>query len=304
MDHISPAKPNPYTGGTLDRAAHRRDDEAWIAAALGNPASRFVLFWQGKALITGVEAREPRIEFSPRPYGEYPTVFLGLHEERPVFTADISVLVEPHASLSLPELPFTDMRQITGALPPDDATILATARAMLHWRAKTGFCSVCGAANKPIRGGYVMLCTGCGTEHFPRTDPAVIMLVAKDDKILLGQSHKFPPERNFYSTLAGFVEPGESLEDAVRREVLEEVGVRVGKVAYHSSQPWPFPASLMLGYYAEAMSEEITLETAEMRDARWFTPADIANRKALGFNLPPHDSIARRLIDDWLTTQS
>jgi NAD+ diphosphatase len=145
-----------------------------------------------------------------------------------------------------------------------------------------------------------MLCTQCGEEHFPRTDPAVIMLVARRGRILLGQSHKFPKDRNFYSTLAGFVEPGESLEDAVRREVFEEVGVRVGEVRYHSSQPWPFPASLMLGYYAEALSEEIVLETAEMRDARWFTSADIENRKDLGFNLPPHDSIARRLIDDWL----
>jgi NAD+ diphosphatase len=129
------------------------------------------------------------------------------------------------------------------------------------------------------------------------------MLVARGDRLLLGQSHKFPKERNFYSTLAGFVEPGESLEDAVRREVFEEVGVLVGAVRYHSSQPWPFPASLMLGYYAEALSEEIVLETAEMRDARWFSRADIEDRKSLGFNLPPQDSIARRLIDDWLNSQ-
>jgi NAD+ diphosphatase len=300
MDNITPAKPNPYTGGKLDRAAHRREDEMWIDAALRDSASQFVLFWQGKTLIAGLEERAPRIEFSTRPHGHFPTVFLGLHEEHAVFAADISVLVEPHASLSLPDLPFTDMRQITGTLPADDATILATARAMLHWHAKTKFCAVCGAATQPVRGGYVMHCTACGTEHFPRTDPAVIMLVFKGDQILLGQSHKFPPERNFYSTLAGFVEPGESLEDAVRREVFEEVGVTIGKVAYHSSQPWPFPASLMLGYYAEALTHEITLETAEMRDARWFTRADIENRKDLGFNLPPHDSIARRLIDDWM----
>jgi NAD+ diphosphatase len=129
------------------------------------------------------------------------------------------------------------------------------------------------------------------------------MLVTRGDRLLLGQSHKFPTERNFYSTLAGFVEPGESLEDAVRREVFEEVGIRVGAVAYHSSQPWPFPASLMLGYYAEALDETIVLETAEMRDARWFSRAAIENRKALGFNLPPQDSIARRLIEDWLASQ-
>jgi NAD+ diphosphatase len=145
-----------------------------------------------------------------------------------------------------------------------------------------------------------MLCTKCETEHFPRTDPAVIMLVTKDDKLLLGQSHRFPKERNFYSTLAGFVEPGESLEDAVRREVFEEVGIIVGEVKYHSSQPWPFPASLMLGYYGQALTENITLQTSEMRDAQWFTRDQIENRQSLGFNLPPHDSIARRLIDDWM----
>lgn len=300
MDHITPSRPNPYTGGTLDRAAHKREDAAWVDAALNHPASRFAVFWQGKTLVSGLEAKAPQAALAARPEVSAPAIFLGLQHGIPIFTIDISAIENPHEALSLPDAPFTDMRQITGTLHPDDATILATARAMLHWHAKNKFCSVCGAANTPVRGGYVLQCSQCGTEHFPRTDPAVIMLVAREDKILLGQSLKFPIERNLYSTLAGFVEPGESLEDAVRREVLEEVGVRVGTVRYHSSQPWPFPASLMLGYYALALTEEITLETAEMRDARWFTRTDIANRAALGFNLPPHDSIARRLIDDWL----
>ncbi len=151
-----------------------------------------------------------------------------------------------------------------------------------------------------MRGGYVLVCTQCGAENFPRTDAAVIMLVTRGEKLLLGQSQNFPPERNMYSTLAGFVEPGESLEDAVRREVFEEVGVRVGEVAYHSSQPWPFPGSLMLGFYGEGLSEEIVLDPVEMRDAKWFSREEIANREALGFNLPPDVSIARRLIEDWL----
>ncbi len=126
------------------------------------------------------------------------------------------------------------------------------------------------------------------------------MLVTRGDRALLGQSLRFPVDRNWYSTLAGFVEPGESLEDAVRREVFEEVGVRVGEVMYHSSQPWPFPASLMFGYYAEALNDDIVLEVDEMRDARWFTRADIGNRAALGFELPPPGSIARLLIEDWV----
>jgi NAD+ diphosphatase len=296
MDHITPSRPNAYTGGTLNRAAHHREDDSWIAAAIADPASRFVVFLQGRTLIAGMEQRAPRAALVARP-NVSSFIFLGLQDGTPIFAA---ALDSPEDLTDAPDAAFTDMRGITGNLTPDDATILATARAMLHWHAKTRFCSVCGGRNKPIRAGYVMLCTQCGEEHFPRTDPAVIMLVARRGRILLGQSHKFPKDRNFYSTLAGFVEPGESLEDAVRREVFEEVGVRVGEVRYHSSQPWPFPASLMLGYYAEALSEEIVLETAEMRDARWFTSADIENRKDLGFNLPPHDSIARRLIDDWL----
>jgi NAD+ diphosphatase len=292
MQRIIPRRPNAYTGGTLDRAAHRREDAGWIADAFAHGGSRFVLFEQGRALIENGADGAPRAVFVGPPEGAFAWVFLGLQDGVPVFAADVSGMDAPAQ--------FTDMRALTGLLPADDATILATARAMLHWRAQTGFCSVCGGKNVPERGGYVMRCNACGTEHFPRSDPAVIMLVAKDDRLLLGQSHKFPVDRNFYSTLAGFVEPGESLEDAVRREVFEEVGVRVGDVAYHSSQPWPFPASLMVGFYAEALSEEIVLEVGEMRDARWFTRADIENRKALGFSLPPVDSIARRLIEAWL----
>jgi NAD+ diphosphatase len=300
MDNITPSRPNTYTGGTLNRAGHLREDETWIAGALADQAARFMLFWQGKALIAGLMQRAPRAHGVTRPRIELATTFLGLQDDAPVFAADISHLENPYEAIDPGDAEFTDMRAINGALPADDATILATARAMLHWQSKTKFCSVCGAKTIPTRAGYVMLCTACETEHFPRTDPAVIMLVTKDDKLLLGQSHKFPKERNFYSTLAGFVEPGESLEDAVRREVFEEVGVKVGRVKYHSSQPWPFPASLMLGYYAQALTEEIVLETAEMRDAEWFTRKQLENPQALGFNLPPQDSIARRLIEDWM----
>jgi NAD+ diphosphatase len=300
MDHITPSRPNAYTGGTLNRAAHLREDAAWIDAALADAATRFVVFWDGKTLIEGMVRRAPAAFPVARPRADVTAIFLGLQDGVPFFAADLSGVENPYALVDAGESEFTDMRAMTGALNPDDATILATARAMLYWQSKTRFCAVCGGKTRPVKAGYVMLCTQCETEHFPRTDPAVIMLVTKGDRLLLGQSHKFPKERNFYSTLAGFVEPGESLEDAVRREVFEEVGITVGQVTYHSSQPWPFPASLMLGYYAEALTEEIVLETAEMRDARWFTRGQIEDRAALGFNLPPHDSIARRLIEDWL----
>ena len=298
MQYIAPTRPNAYTGGTLDRAGHRREDTAWLATARISPASRHCLFWHGKALVQG--DAEPTASLLPSPMPHGPWVFLGLQNGTPIFASDLSAHDDPLALLPPNAGVFTDLRSLTALLPADDATILATARGMLHWRATHKFCPRCGGATNPVRGGYVLECAQCGAEHFPRTDAAVIMLVTNGDKLLLGQSHKFPPERNFYSTLAGFVEPGESLEDAVRREVFEETGIITGEVRYHSSQPWPFPASLMLGYYAEALSETITLDTTEMRDARWFTREDIANRKALGFNLPPPDSIARRLIEDWL----
>jgi NAD+ diphosphatase len=282
----------------LVRAVHRRSDTAWLNAALASPQSRFVLFWHGKALLTPGVA--PQAVLLPKPALDGPWVFLGLVAEAPVFALDISALAEPPA---VAEGEFTDLRSLTALLPPLDAELLATARGMLHWRATHKYCPACGGATMPMRGGWVLHCTACGRENFPRIDAAVIMLVTRGGKLLLGQSHRFPPERNFYSTLAGFVEPGESLEDAVRREVFEEVGVRVGEVVYHSSQPWPFPASLMFGFYAAGLSDEIVLEEEEMRDARWFTPEEIANRKALGFSLPPKDSIARRLIEDWLTNE-
>jgi NAD+ diphosphatase len=297
MRAITPTRPNAYTGGSLDRAGARREDAAWLAAAHADAASRHVYLWRGQALMHGDPPRAVLAATAPaHAPTDTPWIFVGLQNGVPLFAHDLSAEDAPATMGGT----YTELRALTSLLPPDDATILATARGMLHWRATTRFCPRCGAGLLPQRGGYVLHCPGCCTEQFPRTDAAVIMLVTDGQRLLLGQSHKFPIDRNFFSTLAGFVEPGESLEDAVRREVLEEVGVRVGDVAYHSSQPWPFPASLMLGYYAQALSTDITLDETEMRAARWFTRADIANRKALGFNLPPADSIARRLIEDWL----
>ena len=148
----------------------------------------------------------------------------------------------------------------------------------------------------------MLVCTGCKAEHFPRTDPAVIMMVTREDRALLGHSQRFP-RANMYSTLAGFVEPGESLEEAVRREVLEESGIAVGQVWYHSSQPWPFPGNVMLGFYAEGLSEDIVVDATELLDVRWFSREQIRDSEANGFLLPRADSIARRLIEDWMATE-
>jgi NAD+ diphosphatase len=221
--------------------------------------------------------------------------------ERAVFGIDISAADDP-----VPLLPdtlgkFVDLRAVGWGVAKPEASILAHARGMLHWRARHRFCGVCGAPCDAKSAGHVMQCTACETQHFPRTDPAVIMLVTRGDRALLGHSQRFP-RANMYSTLAGFVEPGETLEEAVRREVFEESGIRAGAVHYHSSQPWPFPGNIMLGFYAEGLTEEITIDTEEMIDVRWFSRAEIADPEPHGFMLPRVDSIARRLIEDWMAT--
>ena len=301
MTVILATRPNAYTGNPLDRAAHLRDDEAWIAGRLSDPATLFVPVWRSKTLVQGDD--EPQAVFLTGEAAEAvrmaggPWAFLGLQGEQAVFAVDVSGVEDPVPLLPAEMGRFEDLRALAGRLPPDDAAILAHARGLMHWRVRHRFCGVCGAPCEPRSAGHAQVCTACGTQHFPRTDPAVIMLVHRGDRALLGHSQRFPTS-TMYSTLAGFVEPGESLEEAVAREVLEEVGVRVGAVRYHSSQPWPFPASIMLGFYAQALTDEITIQADELRDARWFSRAEL--RDPQGFNLPRRDSIARRLIEDWM----
>jgi NAD+ diphosphatase len=224
---------------------------------------------------------------------------LGLYGGVPLFTVDVSAADDPLPLLAEGLGEFVDLRAVPGLLDNEEASIMAHARGLMHWRSRHKFCGACGAACAPRSAGHVMVCGGCDAQHFPRTDPAVIMLVFNGDRALLGHSARFPGS-NMYSTLAGFVEPGEGLEEAVAREVFEESGVRVGRVHYHSSQPWPFPASIMLGFYAEATSEAITIDPGELVDARWFTRDQLRNPKDHGFALPRGDSIASRLIADWI----
>ncbi|MCB8874084.1 NAD(+) diphosphatase [Acidisoma silvae] len=299
FSRIHPSRPNVYTGSPLDRAAERRGDDDYIASLLASSQAVVAPIWRAQSLFHGEAVRF----FSPADtvgWGitDQHWIFLGLWQEKPVFTLDLHHLEDPLTVLAVPDGTFGDIRHHGGLLTPDEASILAHARGLVHWQSRTRFCGVCGSACVPTSAGHVMHCKGCGTDHFPRSDPAVIMLVVKDDRVLLGHASRF--KEGMYSTLAGFVEPGESLEEAVRREVFEETGVRVGAVGYHSSQPWPFPQSLMLGFYAEGLSEEITFHDAELDDARWFSRDMCRNPDAHGFLLPGPDSIARRLIEDWL----
>jgi NAD+ diphosphatase len=305
MLSIPASRPNAYTGSPLDRAGDRREDAAWIAGALADPETLFAPVWRSRNLMKGVEAGRPEALLLTGAAAEAvrmqdgPWAFLGFWEGRPVFAVDCSAAEDP-----LPLLPegmgsFADLRGVAGLLPPGEASVLAHARGLIHWRTRHRFCGVCGHPCAPRSAGHVMVCANCNAQHFPRTDPAVIMLVVRGDRCLLGHSHRFP-NVTMYSTLAGFVEPGESLEEAVRREVKEETGVEVGEVLYHSSQPWPFPSSIMLGFHAEGLSDEIRIDPEELKDARWFSRREVRDHAALGFSLPRVDSIARRLIEDWL----
>lgn len=305
MTLILASRPNVYSCSPLDRIASRREDHAWIQAQLRNPDSLFVPVWRNRNLVAGMEQGNPEAVYITGEAAKAlqmqngPWAFLGLLEGKAVFAVDISVADDP-----IPLLPdtvgqFVDLRSVGWGVPRPEAAVLAHARGLMHWRARHKFCGVCGGVCEAKTSGHMMQCTACEAQHFPRTDPAVIMLVHRGGRALLGHSTRFP-RATMYSTLAGFVEPGETLEEAVRREVQEEVGVICGDVQYHSSQPWPFPGNIMLGYYAEALTEDITIDPEELKDARWFTREQMRNCDQYGFQLPRVDSIARRLIEDWI----
>jgi NAD+ diphosphatase len=302
MTLILASRKNIYTGSPLDRVSARRDDEAWVHTARSSPNALIAPLWRSRSLLRGIEEGRPEAVFLSGEAAEAvrmadgPWALLGLQDGTPVFTVDLSASEDPlPAGIGT----FVDLRATAGLLPGSEASILAHARGLMHWRSRHLFCGACGAPTAPKAAGNVVQCTICNSQHFPRTDPAVIMLVHDGDRALLGHSKRFP-NTTMYSTLAGFVEPGESLEEAVAREVFEEAGIRTGRVFYHSSQPWPFPASIMLGFYAEATSTEITIDPDEIADAKWFTRAELRGHAGLGFSLPRADSIARRLIEDWI----
>jgi NAD+ diphosphatase len=287
---------NIFAGPYLDRTAHLRHDPAWFDAALGDTRSRVVPVWNSCSLVTEGDPRAVLLELSslpPERRNAAHLVLLGRYGDGYCFAVEFDSAEAPQLRAAAR---FEDLRAIIGQLPADEAGLLGYARALVAWRRRNRFCGSCGAATVPARGGHVLVCVNpqCQHELFPRIDPAIIVLVSDGDCALLGRQAAWPAGR--FSTIAGFVEPGESLEDAVIREVLEETGIAVQDIAYHSSQPWPFPASLMLGFMARAVTHEVRLNDRELEEARWFTRADLADGRVL---FPSTQSISFRLIEQW-----
>jgi NAD+ diphosphatase len=287
--------PNLFAGQYLDRLAHRRTEAEWLAEALRNPATLIVPFLNGHNLISlsGDSGAAWFLDRSIVTESSDP-IFLGEFRQRPCFAVDISATRIELA----PNVETADLRTMAARLPADEAGVLAYARALMIWRERHRYCGRCGAPTRSANAGHVLVCgsEACGLQQFPRIDPAVITLVTDTtgEHALLGRQASWPPRR--YSTIAGFVEPGESLEDAVVREVHEETGVIVDRVEYHSSQPWPFPSSLMIGFIATARTTAIDPHDQELEDARWFSREDLASGQVL---LPMATSVSFRLIEDW-----
>ena len=296
---------NFLAGPYIDRRAEARELEGWWDEARGDPQTRYVLS-RGTAQLVRGEPR-PEVAFLG---GDHPLVqrasreamlLLGWYRDARCVLVEVDDCDAPPdrdaaETVGLPGVRFEELRPLAPLLEETVASLLAYARALSFWRVRHRFCGVCGARNLPTRAGHVMHCSSadCGTDVFPRIDPAIIVLVTDGERALLGRQASWPPGR--YSTIAGFVEPGESLEDAVIRETLEETGVAVLESRYHSSQPWPFPSSLMLGFMASAAPGSLASGSAELEDARWFSRAEIASGVPM---LPPRTSISFRLIEHW-----
>ena len=268
-----------FSGAALDRAAERRRDDAWLAERRADPASRAIAAGPGAVVLDGDR-------LARRPLGDDgEAVLLGLG-------ADGAALFAVEAA----DGEATNLREAAFRLPAEEAALAAYASGVLNWHRSHPRCSRCGEPTELREAGFLRVCPACGAHHHPRTDPVVIMLVLDGDRVLLGRQPSWPAGR--YSALAGFVEPGESLEEAVAREVLEEAGIEVSAVRYVASQPWPFPSSLMLGFEADYAGGDAQPRDDELEDVRWFTREELTSRGDL--ILPPPLAIARRLIDRWL----
>jgi NAD+ diphosphatase len=301
---------NTFSGSGLDRAGARRRDAAWVQERRNDPTSRAIALTRDGVLVTGTEFPQlVRLPLEQIPGGAGTSVLLGVEEDgTALFAVDVDH-IHQHRPL-VPGARALGLREAGALLPQELGGLAAYAAALLSWHRTHPHCSRCGAVTDIVEGGHLRRCPVCHAEHHPRTDPVVIMLVLDGDRVLLGRQPTWPRAR--YSALAGFVEAGESLEEAVAREVLEESGIEVRDTRYVSSQPWPFPSSLMLGFTARYAGGEPAARDGELEDVRWFTRAEVAQAAALDASntweaasgatllLPPPVAIARRLVDGWL----
>jgi NAD+ diphosphatase len=301
----------PFCGNPLDRASEKRTDSAWVAERYRDPNSLILPVWKLQPFIVGPEKQRGPLEAGFLKPGlaetlmapDAPVVLLGLDRGAAYFAIDISAANDPANEGPLAGLGhFRDLRMAAmSGLVERDIAMLGQAKAMIDWHQRHGFCPKCGARTVLADAGYRRRCDACGTDHFPRTDPVVIMLATHGDACLVGRGKQFPP--GFFSALAGFVEPGETIEEAVAREIHEEAGVRVKNVRYFTSQPWPFPSSLMMGCLAEAEDRTLTIDHNELADAFWIEKdklrAMLAGQSIDGLRFPPPVAIAHHLLKHW-----
>jgi NAD+ diphosphatase len=300
----------PFGGSPLNRASEKRTDSNWIESRRRDPSSLILPMWRLEPFILGSEKSGPPVELGLVRTGIVDSftqagalcIFLGLDGERAVFAMDVPGADDPANVGPLAGLGyFRDARVAASIVSLKDAAIIAQAKAMIDWHQRHGFCPKCGAPTKLMDAGYRRLCGQCNAEHFPRVDPVVIMLATFGEACLVGRGKQFPP--GMFSALAGFVEPGETIEEAVRRELMEEASVKVGEVTYYATQPWPFPSSLMIGCYAKAESRDAKVDENELAEVRWLERSvarDLIEGKQIdGLRVPPPIAIAHHLIRTW-----
>ncbi len=303
IDEFSRSQKNRFTSVRLDRLVERRDDRAWVAEALAGADAHLVPLWRSRSLLARDDSGTLAVYLKPDELAaidlvQTPTL-LGTDHKRTYFAASVTDRQRDEILALHPQAEFADLRRASIEMDAKHAGILAYAKALHYWQHRHQFCGVCGSPNRLLSAGHRLVCGNeeCARETFPRIDPAIIVLVTHKDACMLGRNPAWPPRR--FSTLAGFVEPGESLEDAVVREVYEEARVRLSDIRYVSSQPWPFPASSMCGFYAEAEDRSFQV-SEELEEVRWFTTDELTEAVKDGsVLLSPPVSIAFRLLADW-----
>lgn len=311
------SKDNPFPLGQpgfvshpIDRAAHIRTDADKLFALEGDRKARAYVVHRDSLLLTqGADGARALLTLDEaRKFGANPgTIFLGLQDGAPVFGMGIAAAAAEEL-MGRQDVSVENLRAVaaSGAIPARELSTIAMAKSLVSWHQRHGFCANCGARTSMADGGWKRVCPTCKTEHFPRTDPVVIMLVTADDKCLMGRQSQFPP--TMWSCLAGFVEAAETIEQAVQREILEEAGIHCTDVRYYMTQPWPYPSSLMIGCIARATTTDITVDRTELEDARWFTREEavamLARNHPEGLTGPHPVAIAHHLLGNWIAETS